>query len=177
MGAIKMTDKVFSLKEVKQIPPAMLLRMINKAKAFLKQDEVMQRVCDDHGVDVDIIDYIPTMFSDLDVSAKTDKGVVYLNFKLLCDGDFFKDYGYLTHEYTHFLQQAFGDGPTRSSSDDDYLDNPAEEEAFSNQVEFLANEFGKDEAEEYVDHLLEHHELEGKKREEKKELLMEQVSD
>jgi hypothetical protein len=166
----------FSIEEVKKIPPTMLLRMINKAKEFLKKDEVMQRVCEDHGVDIDVIDYIPTAFADLDVSAKTDKGVVYLNYKLLCDGDFFKDYGYLIHEYSHHLQQCYHDGPTNSSSEDSYLDNPAEEEAFSNQVEFLADEFGKEEAEDYVDNLLEHHELEGKKRDEKKEQLMEQVS-
>jgi hypothetical protein len=108
------------------------------------------------------------MFSDLDVSAKTVKGVVYLNYKLLCDGDFYKDYGYLTHEYTHALQQCTGKGPTKGSDDGEYLDNKYEVEGFQNQVEYMANEFGEDEAEDYVDNLLEHHEITNKKEKAKK---------
>ncbi len=153
-----MKEKI-SLKQVKQLPPHSLLRMINKAKKYLKTDEVWKRLCKENDVDVSIIDFIPTKFGNLDVSAKTDHGIVILNYKLLCDGNFSKDYSYLIHEYSHWFQQCFGDKPTQSSDDGDYLSNKFEQEGFTNQVEYIANHEGKQEAETYVDNLLEHHEV------------------
>lgn len=151
------------LEEVKKIPPNLLLRLINKAKHYLKNDPTMQRICEENNVDVNFIDLIPIKFGDLDVSARTEKGVITLNYKLLCDGDFYKDLGYLCHEIRHYFQQCFGDRPTQGSDDGDYLDNKFEQEAFKDQVEFMANEFGENEAEQYVDHLLKHHEITDKK--------------
>lgn len=172
-----MSDKEkISLDEVKKIPPSLLLMIINKAKRYLKKNEVMQKVCKEHNVDVNFIDYIPVMFGDLDVSAKTDHGIVILNFKLLCDGDFLKDYSYLIHEFTHTMQQCLGDKPTQGADDGEYLKNPNEQEGFQNQIEYIANEFGDQEAEDYVDNLLDHHEVEDKKdKKELKEELMAKV--
>jgi hypothetical protein len=167
----------FSLEEVKAIPPEVLLKLINRAKQYLKKNEVMQRAFKKHGVDIEWLDLFPMMFGDLDVSARTEHGVVILNYKLLCDGDFFKDFGYLCHEGVHQLQQMFGDKPTRSADDGEYLDNPAEIEGFQTQIEYIADEFGKNEAEEYVDHLLDHHDYDGKDAKDKKQELMEMVSD
>jgi hypothetical protein len=165
--------KKIPIEVVKHFPPSILLKFIDWAKDYLKKDEVMQRICDEYGVPVDYIDYIPTMFSDLDVSAKTVKGVVYLNYKLLCDGDFFRDYSYLIHEYGHNLQQTTGSKPTKGSDDGEYLDNKYEIESFQNQVEYMANQFGEDKAEDYVDNLLEHHEItHPKEKHKKKEELM-----
>ena len=108
------------------------------------------------------------MFGNLDVSAKTEKGVIILSYKLLTDGDFFKDYSYLVHEGRHFLDQCFGEKATQSSDDGEYLHNPYEQEAFSDQIKYIDEQFGENEAEKYVDNLLEHHEVDDKK--EKKEL-------
>lgn len=133
----------------------------------------MQKLCKENNVDIDFIDLIPTIFGDLDVSARTEKGIVTLNYKLLCDGNFYSNLSYLPHEYSHFFQQCFGDKPTQGSDDGNYLDNPFEEAAFKNQVEFMANEYGEHEAEKYVDHLLDHHEIDNKKeKKDKKEELM-----
>lgn len=170
----KETPKI-SLKTLKKIPHEILLKMITKAKDHLKGDEVMKRICEEYDQDVEMIDLIPTMFADLDVSAKTDHGIVYLNYKLLEDGDFFKDYSYLIHEYSHFFQQCFMDKPTQSADDGSYLDNKFEQEGFQNQIEYIANEFGDNEAHNYVDNLLEHHEVDGEEKEEKKEILMDRV--
>ena len=156
------------LEKVKKIPYSVLMGMIKKAKVFLKKDKIMIRIFKEYGHDVDIIDYIPTYFSDLDVSAKTDHGVVYLNYKLLCDGDFFKDYSYLIHEYTHWAQQCLGEKPTVSSNEGSYLHNPYEQEGFQNQIEYISDHFGDNEAEKYVEHLLDHHDI--KKKQEKDEL-------
>lgn len=153
-------------------PPKLLLGLINQAKNNLKQNETMQKVFEEHGVPIEYLDYFPMMFADLDVSAKTVKGVIYLNHKLLCDGDFFKDQMYLVHEAIHVLQQGFGDRPTKGSDEGEYLDNEYEIESFQNQLEWMANELGEDEAEKYVDHLLDHHEIKDEEAEEKKDELM-----
>ena len=88
----------YTLEEVKEFPPKFLARLIRQGKQYLKTDPVMLEVFREYDVPIEEIDYIPTMFSDIDVSARTDHGVIYLNYKLLCDGDFFKDFSYLTHE-------------------------------------------------------------------------------
>jgi len=168
-----MSQEKISLKTIKKMPITTLMRLINKAKKYLKSDESWKKICDEYNEDVDIIDFIPTYFGNLDVSAKTDHGVIILNYNLLCDGDFFKDYSYLIHEYTHWFQQCYGDKPTKSSDDGNYLDNPFEQEGFQNQVSYIADNFGEDEAEKYVDHLLDYHEAD--KKETRKEELMAKV--
>lgn len=175
-GTTQGINKKFTLKQIKSSSPGALLKLINKAKNFLKKDKVWKKICKEYDQDPDIIDYIPTMFGDLDVSAKTDHGIIIINYKLLLDGSFFKDYSYLIHEYTHWFQQCFGDKPTQSSNQGSYLDNPYEQEGFQNQIEYLSNHFGEDEAEEYVDGLLKHHDIKGKKRKDELEsVLLEKV--
>lgn len=169
-------DKKIPLDAIKKLPYKTLMRFIDKAKAFLKNDETMQRVFDEYKVDINEIDFIPTFFKELDVSAKTDHGIVYLNYQLLADGDFFKDYSYLVHEYSHWLQQTTGAKPTQSSDDGDYLDNKFEQEGFQNQIEYIANQDGEEEAKDYVENLLDHHEVKSKKeRTDKKEILLAKI--
>jgi hypothetical protein len=128
----------------------------------------MQRIFKEYGIDIEEIYLIPMAFADIDVSAKTDHGIIYYSYELLADGDFEKDFQYGIHEITHWLQQTAGDKPTQSADDGNYLDNPFEEEGFQNQMEYAAKEFGEDEAENYVDDLLKHHDIKGKKKKEKK---------
>lgn len=164
------------LSQVKKLPYKSLNRMIKKMREYLKTNEVVQKMFDEYGVDISEIDLIPMMFGNLDVSAKTDHGVIIFNYKLLCDADWFEDFSYGVHEMTHWLQQTTGSKATRSSDDGSYLDNPYEQEGFQNQVQYIADQFGDDKAEEYVDDLLEHHEVENKKEvEDKKETLMAKV--
>jgi len=161
---------------VKKLPYKSLNRMIKKMREYLKNDGVVQEMFKEYDVDISEIDLIPMRFGNLDVSAKTDHGVIIFNYRLLTDGDFFKDFSYGVHEMTHWLQQTTGTKPTKSSDDGNYLDNPFEQEGFQNQVEYIANQFGPGEAENYVDDLLEHHEVEeGKEFKEKKETLMAKV--
>ena len=174
MGSQKI-EKI-PLSQVKKLPYSSLNRMLNKLREFLKQDKVVQKMFKEYKVDIEELDYIPMRFGSIDVSAKTDHGVIIYNYKLLTDGDFFKDFSYGVHEITHWLQQTTGNKPTQSSDDGSYLDNPFEQEGFQNQVEFIANRDGEDEAENYVEHLLDHHEIEfDKERDNKKETLMAKV--
>jgi len=172
---MKKEEKI-PLSDVKKLPFKSLMRFINKGKSFIKKDKVMIKTFKEYGVDINEIDFIPTYFKDLDVSAKTDHGIVYLNYKLLTDGDFFKDFSYLIHEYTHWLQQTTGNKPTQSSDDGSYLDNPAEQEGFQNQIDFISDHFGDEEANDYVDNLLDHHDITSKdEKNDKKEILMSKV--
>ena len=172
---MKKEEKI-PLSDVKKLPFKSLMRFINKGKSFIKKDKVMIKTFKEYGVDINEIDFIPTYFKDLDVSAKTDHGIVCLNYKLLTDGDFFKDFSYLIHEYTHWLQQTTGNKPTQSSDDGSYLDNPAEQEGFQNQIDFISDHFGDEEANDYVDNLLDHHDITSKdEKNDKKEILMSKV--
>lgn len=166
----------YTIQEIKQKSPKSFLNLINRAKKFLKKDEVMKKVFKDFDVDISFIDLIPMRFGDLDVSATTSHGIITLNYKLLADGDFFKDYGYLIHEISHYLQQCFRKTPTQGAEEGEYLDNPDEQEGFQNQIEYISKEFGDEEAEEYVEGLLDHHDIDSRKeRKEKKDVLMSKV--
>lgn len=166
-----MSSKKISLKEIKKMEPSFLLRLIKKMKKKLKQDEVMINIFKEYNLDIEELDFIPMKFGTLDVSAKTDHGVIIFNYKLLCDGDFDKDYSYAIHEVTHWAQQTTGTKPTQNSDDGSYLQNPFEQEGFANQVEYIANHDGKEEAENYVEDLLEHHDVEDKKEKDELEAI------
>lgn len=169
------TEKL-PMSVVKKLPYKSLNRMIKKLREYLKTNEVVKKMFKEYNLDITEIDYIPMRFGNLDVSAKTDHGVIIYNYKLLTDGDFFKDFSYGVHEITHFCQQTTGTKATKSSDDGNYLQNPYEQEGFANQVEYIDDQFGKDEAEKYVDDLLEHHEVDsGKKQEKLKETIMSKV--
>jgi len=161
-----------NIDEIKKLPNSFFKKIIKKAKIFLKKDKTMINIFKKYNFDVNIIDLIPTYFDDLDVSAKTDHGVVILNYKLLQDGDFFKDYSYLIHEYTHWAQQCLGNKPTQSANDGSYLHNKYEQEGFKNQVEYIANHFGDENAEKYVDNLLNYHNIKTKKEKDKLEAIL-----
>jgi hypothetical protein len=162
-----------NLEEIKKIPPKVLLKLIQRGKDYLKKNEVMQEICDKYSFDINDIDFIPVRFGDIDVSARTDKGIVTLNWKLLEDGDFFKDFAYLVHEFGHYIQQS--NEPTQSADDGDYLMNESEQEAFQYQVKYIDEQFGKEEAADYVDQVLDHHNEEGSEREKKEDILMKLV--
>jgi hypothetical protein len=170
-----MPNQKYTSEQVQKLPRSFLLNLINEAKAYLKTSQTMIDICDEYGVSVDYVDLIPTRFEKLDVSAKTNHGIVLLNFKLLEDGSFYGDYGYLVHEYSHFFQQCLNAKPTKGTSGEGYLDNKFEIEGFQNQIKYMDEEFGKEEAEKYVDKLVDYHDLKGNKKEDKKDELLDLV--
>lgn len=160
---------------MKKFPPTILLRILKKMKEKLKNEPVLQQAFKEHNIDIKELEFYPMYFKDLDVSAKCDHGIIYFNYKLLSD-DFEKNYSYAIHELTHTLQQLGGTHPTQSSSEGDYLENKYEQEGFQNQIKYIAKEEGEDEAEDYVENLLDHHEVDSNtEREETKETLMAKV--
>lgn len=157
-----------------------LLTILQNANQKLLQSESMREAFEEYQIPFDQLLLIPVCFADLEVSARTEKGIIYLNFNLLEDYDL-EDLEnctdaidhYLSHEYQHWLQQTTGDGPTQGSGEDDYLDNPYEQEGFQHQTEYLTETRSSEEAEEYIDQVLDHHQVEDQEeREEKKNLLL-----
>ncbi len=148
-----------------------LLEIINKVRDRIKSSDVIQDMCKDHGVGVDYLDLVPMGFTDLEVSARTDKGCIYFNYKLLDDG-FGNDDHYMVHELKHHFQQCHGDGPTEGSSDGDYLDNEFEQEGFQAQTEYLGETRGPEAADNYVDKVLDHHDVPEVERNDRKDMLL-----
>jgi hypothetical protein len=158
--------------KTKGIPHNKLRPVIEEVRRRLKQHPIVREIFKKHDLDIDEIDMIAMCFADIDVSARTDHGVIYFGLKLLKDGDFSKDDHYLVHELTHYCQQTTGDDATPGSDEGEYLDNPAEKEGFQNQSEYLADTRGDLAAEKYINQVLDHHKVKGKKRERRlKELL------
>ena len=161
--------ETYSKEEVKKIKKEELLKIIEKGRAFVKNHPVVIEKFKEYKTNINEIEYVPIIFADLDVSAKTEHGIILLNYDLLCDGSFQTDYSYLAHELTHYLQQTVREGGT--NPEDDYLKNPDEQEGFNVQVKFIKDEFGEEAGEKYVDHLIKHHDVSDKdKNEIRKEL-------
>lgn len=139
-----------------------LRHIINKLKERIKGSEIIKDMFKEYDVSLDEIDLIPICFAEIPVSARTDHGVIYLNYEMLNDDILDEDH-YLVHEITHFLQQTTGNKPTKGSDDGNYLDNPVEKEGFKNQVGYIADNKGEKEAKKYVTDLLDYHEVEGNK--------------
>jgi hypothetical protein len=151
-----------------------LLQYINDLKDKIRDHEVLHEMYETYNLDPSEFDLVPIAFADLDVSARTDHGIIYLSYGVLendtepkIDNDH-----YLIHELSHVLQQTTGDKPTKGSNDGNYLENEYEQEAFQNQTAYIANEYSPDKAEQYVKRVLDKHKVKGKEREEKAEVLL-----
>lgn len=148
-------------------------KLINTVKQLLKKSPVVLAMFEEFSFPIDEIDNVSIDFAKLDVSAKTKNKKIYLNERFLEDGEFTEDLHYIVHELTHYLQQTKGEVKHFPDLDDlDYLDKPTEIEAFQYQIQFMKDQYGDQIAEEYINDLLDFHELSGKEAEEKKVKLL-----
>lgn len=139
-------------------------------KNDIKSDSEVKEKFDEYNVPLSKLDDIPVEFADLDVSAKTKDKKIYINKKLVEKGQ--DPTHYLVHELVHFLQQ-FTNNVDPNKGEKEYLDRETEMEAFQSQVDYKKREESPSRAEDYVDGLLDYHDIDGKEREDKKEELME----
>lgn len=139
---------------------------IRDLKKIIKKDKTYAEKCKEYGKTIDFIDGVSVSFSDdLDVSAKTINGEIILNGKLFNE-EIIKQIRYLQHEFVHVLQQAAGkvNGKTEK---EDYLDDKNEQEAFSTQISYQCEHETPEQIVEYMENLLDHHDIHGKERKEK----------
>ena len=142
---------------------------LRKILQALKKNKVVDDMFEHFDVGPDALSAMPVEFAELDVSAKTKDGVVYLNNKLLEDGDFWEDLHYIVHEACHYLQQLTGEVFDYGDLEKyEYLDKPTEVEAFKYQIMFIDDYKGKDSADQYLEDLLDHHKFKGAARTSKK---------
>lgn len=145
-------------------------KLIALLRKLLKKHPIALKHCEEYNEDPGFIDNIPISFQPLDVSAKTVNGEIFLNSHLL-DGELRDNMRYLIHEFVHCLQQENGkvDG---KSKDADYLDDPNEMEAFQAQIDYMQDAYDDEEVQNYIEQLLNHHDIKGKERKRKiRELL------
>lgn len=158
--------------------PRELLNKIEEGKNLLKKDKTYISMCKDFDTSIDLIDLMPVRFGDIDVSAKTIRGIIILNYKLLNDNNFKNNIHYLLHEINHAFQMLTRTHPTQGAEDGEYLENKDEIEAFTYQIEYMDDQYGDDEADKYMEHLLDHHDIDNtKERKEKKKELSKRLDD
>jgi len=145
--------------------------VLARIRRELKVEPIVKDILKEKKYPSEILDGIPIKFSDdLDVSAKTVNSEIELNKKLLSE-PFEIIMRYVVHELVHAFQHMDKEGKKDNNKAKDYLDNPDEVEAFSTQVAYDAKERGEDAAIEYVEDLIEYHEIpEGDKVQKKEEL-------
>lgn len=147
------------------------IEILAKIKRELRNNDIAKEICKEHGFDIDIIDGIPFEFVDnLEASAKTVNSAIQLNSSLL-DEEFEVMMRYSIHELVHALQHMKLEGLEIDEAEE-YLDRSDEIEAFQYQISYEAEERGQDVAEEYVDDLIEYHEIPLDSRDDKREELL-----
>lgn len=144
------------------------LKNIRKA---LKKEPVVIDMFKKSKRDINEIDDVKITFdNNLDVSAKTVNGDIFLNAEMLKDD--WKDYfHYAIHELSHFIDHTSGKCAPKNK-DEDYLDNPSEISAFKNQLKYRKKTEPKDDVNEYVEELFDKHDLPEKERSKKKKQLL-----
>lgn len=148
-------------------------RLINKLKKEVQKEPAFLDKCKEYGWPPNFVDDVKITFEPLDVSAKTINGRVILNDSLFDKGDWHDQMRYIIHELTHVIQQE--EGMVEGKVDkNNYLDDPNEQEAFQVQLEYM-DEHTPEEVQRYLENLLDHHNIKGKERKEKKEVLIEDI--
>ena len=148
-----------------------LRKLLDNVLDDIKDHPTVLKMFDEYNVDIEEIHLIPLCFDDnLDVSARTDHAIIYLRSSLIDTPEEIAHY--LVHEITHYLQQTTGDKPTKGADYGNYLDNDEEIEGFKNQTEYMSDTKGDDEAEKYIEQVLDYHDVDnGERKKRKKELL------
>lgn len=141
--------------------------MINKLKEEIKKEDEYIDKCEKYEKDINFINSVPISFDDeLDVSAKTINGEIFLNGKLFDDDDWNNKMRYMIHEITHVMQQDAGQVNGKTDKNH-YLDDKNEQEAFQAQISYMSEHDTPEEIQKYLEQLLDHHNIKGKERKEK----------
>ena len=150
------------------------IEILAEIKRELRKNKIAKEICKEYGFGIDILDGIPIEFEDdLEASAKTIDSSIKLSSDLLNE-DFDVIMRYAIHELVHALQhmEMVGGDPYAG---DEYLDREDELEAFQYQIQYDSEVNGEDEVIEYVEDLIEYHEIPPEDRDSKKEELLEKA--
>jgi len=144
------------------------VKLIKQIKDELKNNDVAIEICKEYGFDSEIIDGVVIKFDDIKTSAETINGEMVLNNELIKE-EFEVMMRYPVHELVHVFQHMEREGSGGDPYENyEYLDRPDEREAFKAQIKYEKQERSEEEAEEYVDELLDYHEIPEPEKEEKR---------
>ena len=142
-----------------------------KIRAALKKEPIVHQMFKKYGRDLNEIDNVSIQFvRDLGVSAKTVNGKIYLNAEML-DEDWKDYFHYAIHELDHYCQHR-SNKCVENSNEGNYLDNPAEIEAFKEQLKYRKKTEPKSTINEYIKDLFNKHDIPKDERPEKKKELL-----
>lgn len=167
--------KISSLKKEDNLMSQ--ISYLARIRESLINDQIAKIICDDMGFDYKFLMGVPIRFEKIDVSAKTVNSNISLNPKLMN-----KSFGivmrYVIHELVHCFQHVkdYKKKKNNDSKDnEDYLDDKDEIEAFQWQIKYDEESRGEEQVGEYVDDLLEYHDVPKTERDDKKELFLEKT--
>ena len=148
---------------------------LSNIRAYLLKNDVAEDICKEFGFDKNILYGVSLSFdSEIDVAAKTTDSKMLLNTSLL-DEKFDIIMRYVIHELVHVFQHIKREGTDDPYDGMEYLERPDEVQAFQFQVEFQEDFSGENDAKEYVDDLIEYHEIDDNQKDDKKEELLDRV--
>jgi len=150
------------------------MRILSEIRTSLINDEIAKEICKEKGFGTWFLASVPISFEELDVAAKTSDGSIILSRKLLNKPPVIR-MRYVIHELVHAMQHTKDYGKNKDDKAQDYLDRPDEIEAFQAQNKYDAEERGEAKVEEYVESLLDHHEIPAADKDEKRNELLKEV--
>ena len=149
------------------------MKILAQIRTALLNDSIAKEICNDNGIGEWFLIAVPIRFEALSVSAKTQEGSIVLNSKLK-KFPFPTQMRYVIHELVHAIQHALNKNED-SDNQKEYLDRSDELEAFQYQIKFDAENNDEEDIEEYIEGLLDHHDLTGPKKKEKRKELLDKI--
>lgn len=145
--------------------------ILAELRSFLENSSMAKDICSENNMPISFLSGVPISFDDMKESARTVNSSIFLNRKLTKKPmDIIKRY--LIHEITHAIQHVAEPGASKEVKNKEYLDKDTEVEAFKNQISFQKKNEGTGRTNEYLEGLLDFHDLKGVKRKHKKKELL-----
>ena len=137
----------------------------------LLKNPIAKEICSDNSIGDWFLEAVPIMYSELDVSAKTEDGNIMLN-EDLKNHPHSTRMRYVLHELVHAIQHSL-DKNKDIDKTREYLERDDEQEAFKYQLKYDEKKSSKKDLKDYIENLLEHHDVPKK---DKKQLVRELTS-
>jgi hypothetical protein len=147
------------------------ITILSKIRKALLNDKIAKKICKEKNVGEWFLEGVPITFDEIKQSAKTIDSNIILN-RSLMQKPFDIMMRYVIHELTHSIQHVQKLRSEKTDDNEGYLDKDTEIEAFRYQVEFDEENRGRGKAEEYVEDLLDYHDIKGPDRADKKDELL-----
>jgi hypothetical protein len=147
------------------------ITILSKIRKALLNDKIAKKICKEKNVGEWFLEGVPITFDEIKQSAKTFDSNIILN-RSLMQKPFDIMMRYVIHELTHSIQHVQKLRSEKTDDNEGYLDKDTEIEAFRYQVEFDEENRGRGKAEEYVEDLLDYHDIKGPDRADKKDELL-----